>query len=141
MRSNFIPYEMKTTYLKIYSYDGRNPLGILENSYYNKPLYFENLTALLILIETLLDELKNPQRFMEERHFNPENSRKLVEEAFREPPVQGKPMASFKLNILFRQNASWQGNLVWQEENAESPFRSALELIMLLDEALLDDKA
>ena len=34
---------------------------------------------------------------------------------------------------MFRQNASWQGNVTWVEKGIEESFRSALELIMLMD--------
>jgi len=38
--------------------------------------------------------------------------------------------------VIFRQNASWQGSLAWIEKNIEEPFRSALEMFMLIDSAL-----
>ena len=40
------------------------------------------------------------------------------------------------MRILFRQNASWQGELLWMEKNARQSFRSVLELITLMDSAL-----
>ena len=45
-------------------------------------------------------------------------------------------IATFQISILFRQNASWQGNVLWVDENMESQFRSALELVSLMDNAL-----
>ena len=46
------------------------------------------------------------------------------------------PLATFELEIIFRQNASWQGNLVYAEQNLTSSFRSVLELLTLLDSVL-----
>jgi len=37
---------------------------------------------------------------------------------------------------MFRQHASWQGGVLWVEGKAEQSFRSALELILLMDSAL-----
>ena len=48
---------------------------------------------------------------------------------------EGK-LGTFALRVLFRQNASWQGSVTWLEENREESFRSALELIWLIDSAL-----
>lgn len=137
VRSSFIPYERKTSYLKIYRYEGRRPVGTLENSYFSQPLCFGCLSELLILLDALMDAIQYPPRYMEDRRFAPELGQQLIREAMRPPSWEEKPIASFKLNVLFRQNASWQGTLVWLEEHAESQFRSALELIMLLDEALM----
>lgn len=40
---------------------------------------------------------------------------------------------TFLVRIQYRQNASWQGQVTWVEENKTIPFRSALELIKLID--------
>lgn len=45
-------------------------------------------------------------------------------------------VASFTISILFQQNHSMQGKLVWHEASLEAVFRSALELIYLLDDIL-----
>lgn len=45
-------------------------------------------------------------------------------------------LATFSLRILFRQNATWQGYVTWQEGGVEQDFRSALELIFLMSSAL-----
>ena len=43
---------------------------------------------------------------------------------------------SFIVNILQQQNASWQGTVTWVGENKTQSFRSALELIRLIDSTL-----
>ncbi|MBQ4577883.1 MAG: hypothetical protein IJA84_02365 [Clostridia bacterium] len=45
---------------------------------------------------------------------------------------------SFIVNILQQQNASWQGTVTWVDENKTQSFRSALELIRLIDSTLTD---
>jgi hypothetical protein len=47
-------------------------------------------------------------------------------------------MATFELEILFRQNASWQGNVIYAEQNLSSSFRSLLELLSLIDSVLIE---
>lgn len=136
LNTNFVPYEMKTTILRIWSYNGRDIKGTIQNSYYERPLGFDNLTTMLLLLDELYDSINYPQKAMEDRRFRTEDAPKLSETCELEEEKPVKPMASFKVNVLFRQNASWQGNLIWIDENAESQFRSALELVKLLDEAL-----
>ena len=47
---------------------------------------------------------------------------------------------AFVIRILDRQNATWQGTVTWADENETVPFRSALELIKLIDSALEPQK-
>ena len=42
----------------------------------------------------------------------------------------------FVIRVLFRQNSSWQGEVHWLEADRKIYFRSLLELIMLLQEAM-----
>ena len=51
----------------------------------------------------------------------------------------GKNVGTFILKILNRQNSTWQGSVTWVEEEKTQNFRSALELLKLIDGAL-DEK-
>lgn len=44
--------------------------------------------------------------------------------------------ASFMIVIKNQQHQTWQGSIRWVEENKEVHFRSALEMIRLMDSAL-----
>ncbi|WP_459780259.1 hypothetical protein [Blautia glucerasea] len=43
---------------------------------------------------------------------------------------------TFIVNIKNNQNHTWQGTVRWVETQKEIPFRSALELIKLIDSAM-----
>ena len=43
---------------------------------------------------------------------------------------------TFEISIKFTQNATWQGQIHWIEKNQKQNFRSALEMLKLIDEAL-----
>ena len=43
---------------------------------------------------------------------------------------------TFIVNIKNSQNHTWQGTVKWVERQEEIPFRSAIELIKLMDSAL-----
>jgi hypothetical protein len=46
---------------------------------------------------------------------------------------------TFVVQILNRQNATWQGLITWTEGQQTQSFRSALELIKLIDSALEEE--
>ena len=47
---------------------------------------------------------------------------------------------TFVVQILDSQNATWQGTVTWTEGRQSKPFRSALELLKLIDSSL-EEKA
>ena len=44
-----------------------------------------------------------------------------------------KTKQSFLVNIIEKQNATWQGTVTWLNQNKTESFRSLLELIKLID--------
>lgn len=50
-----------------------------------------------------------------------------------------KNTGTFVVKILDRQNATWQGTVTWVEEQKVQHFRSALELLKMIDVALDDE--
>ena len=49
---------------------------------------------------------------------------------------QTKDIGTFVVRILDRKNATWQGSVTWTEQQNVQYFRSALELLKLIDGAL-----
>ncbi|MBP3927297.1 MAG: hypothetical protein J6D13_09025, partial [Clostridium sp.] len=43
---------------------------------------------------------------------------------------------TFIVHVKYRQNATWQGEVIWTERKQKQYFRSALELLKLIDSAL-----
>jgi len=43
---------------------------------------------------------------------------------------------NFLIEIKDRQNMTWQGSVTWLEKQETRPFRSAMELLKLLDSAV-----
>ena len=46
-------------------------------------------------------------------------------------------VATFKLRVMFRQNGSWQGSVMWLETRHEEKFRSALELLSIFRQVIV----
>ena len=50
-----------------------------------------------------------------------------------------KKRGTFVVKIEFCQHETWQGKVTWAEENRSERFRSVLELVRLMDEAMASD--
>lgn len=50
--------------------------------------------------------------------------------------IKGKQSGTFVVRVSHCENATWQGEVTWVESNRKKQFRSALELIRLMDDAL-----
>ena len=55
--------------------------------------------------------------------------------------AQAGQVATFRLDVLFRQHNSWQGRVTWLEEGIETKFRSFLGLVFILNDILADETA
>ncbi|MGE5423698.1 MAG: hypothetical protein ACM3QW_10570 [Ignavibacteriales bacterium] len=55
--------------------------------------------------------------------------------------IDDKDNARFLIQILYQHNSTWQGRIVWLNAKKTVPFRSFLEMIHLVKEALGHDAA
>lgn len=51
-----------------------------------------------------------------------------------------KKTETFILTVYDRKNATWQGSLTWVDKNEKQQFRSALELLKLIESALDEEE-
>ena len=126
--------EYRTTLVCVDTYDRNETTGRLYNPYFPEGETFQSLIDFLRKMERLLDSMQFPQPFTENRAFGvlaAEPAGRPADSEIRE----GK-RGTFAVRVIFRQNASWQGSITWLEKRQEQSFRSALELIFLMDNAL-----
>ena len=95
---------------------------------------FDSLMQLLLCIQTVLEDQKMPQSYTAIRKFSDRVS--VGEGVVAEQGIRKGNMATFEVQILFRQHSSWQGIVLWRERQSEQTFRSVLELMLLMDSAL-----
>jgi len=50
----------------------------------------------------------------------------------------GSTRGTFEISVKFMQNSTWQGQIHWVEKDQKQNFRSALEMLKLMDEALTE---
>ena len=55
------------------------------------------------------------------------------------PREMGSTKGTFEVTVRFKQNSTWQGQIFWVEKNLKQNFRSAFEMIRLMDEALTEE--
>ncbi len=125
--------EFRTTTICVDSYENSQLAGRLYNPHLKEGISFSNLMQFLKDMEILLDDMNFPQAFTSTRYFSNPISHSW-DGSSEEPMLQGK-LATFAVKVLFRQNASWQGSISWIGQGKEQSFRSALELVFLIDSA------
>ena len=122
--------------------------GSIYSQRLKEPLAFQNTEELLLLIEDLLDTQDFPRAFQRKRTFAGKNPQiipsriPMSEEDERENmdletvnQAKGK-MSTFALNVITRQNTSWQGYLDWLDGSDRQAFNSDLELLSMISEKL-----
>ena len=130
--------EYRSTTVCIDSYEDGVPIGRFYNPYLPEGRNFKSVTQFLTEMEQALDTMDFPKAFQSTRSFAkpPPPTGKLTEAL-----EQTGKAATFTVRVMFRQNASWQGSVIWQEGRQEQSFRSVLELIFLIDSAMCAAKA
>lgn len=103
---------------------------------------FHSILDMVKKLECLLDRMQMPKRSMEDRHFI-QNTENILEENevfdihnLKRPVICKGKKATFAVRVVYRQNASWQGQVIWEEKKKKLSFRSTLELMKLMDNAL-----
>ena len=124
--------------------------GLLHSQYLEEPYEFFSYIRMIEKMEEIFDSKKFPQAFMTPRKFSNAKTGEKKREAERNDNMKDtvKPIAqeevagskcTFEITVKFRQNATWQGQILWAEKNLKQNFRSVLEMLKLMDEALLED--
>lgn len=123
---------------------GRDILGRIYYPGEEGPLVFNEIGRLLLAIDRILDELRSPESSTLARSF--QKQVKIQKEPQEKAAAQSKRGAiekgekgTFAVQVQYRQHATWQGTVFWVEKNETQQFRSALELLKLIDGALEED--
>lgn len=143
------------------SYSAQRQDGRLYHQYADQPFRFESLLTALEQMDRLYDDLQFPFASTESRSFFVD--RKAREQALRRsrripklPEYRRKDMrematfddvienrgtdATFIIRVQHRQHSSWQGEVTWVDGQKKEYFRSALELVKLIDGVLSDSE-
>ena len=124
----------------IYTYEDKELCGLLKNDFLNRTVYFSNSWKMIKIMESIYDELSFPRASVNDKLFLTKNKKRDNSLFIAEDDMisEKKQKAKFIINVQYRQNATWQGTIQWVEENRTQNFRSTLEMLKLIDEALED---
>lgn len=143
-----IPSDITRTTICVDQLQDGEIYGRCYNPYYNTAPKFVGLAALIGKMEFLFDGLSYPQRTLEPRRFRVRTGRRRIPgakgdevpmEETKEKKLPRGEKATFVVSVQFRQNATWQGTVSWSEQKETRRFRSMLELISLMNDALIED--
>lgn len=117
--------------------------GRLYHRFAEPPIEFQDTSNMLTRMEEFYDWIDYPQSSTENRSFVTRPDKKVMKrkgdvKMLDDVHVTGKSgdKATFVVHVKYRQNATWQGSVVWADKNKTCNFRSALELLKLIDSAL-----
>ncbi len=137
--------------------------GRLYNRYSKQAISFDDVNSLLMQMEQLMDWIDFPKAHASLRRFaaSERGGCRIKEQSWsmsgsqrgarwygnanrKDGIVKGTDeilnetgkRATFLVNVQYRQNATWQGRVLWAETGRSCYFRSALELLKLMDGAL-----
>lgn len=123
LQGRMIPCNSREAVVTIRSYEKGVIKGFLQHPRLEKKVELYSLSQMVLLLDSLINMETcpgHPLPLIPSEHGGSEGD--LV----------------FRVQILFREHFTWQGKLVWENENQEAVFHSVLELIQMLDEILAE---
>lgn len=122
LRDKMIPCQSREAVVTVLSYQDGVLEGYLQHPRLKKREKIHSLSQTVLLLNSLLD--------LEDGRGNP------LPLVISERDDMREKLAVFSIQVLFRENYTWQGKLIWLDQKKETVFRSAMELIQIMDEIL-----
>lgn len=146
------PAVASAVWIGIDQYNGSDWNGKIYTRLNKEAINFRNIGEMLDVLESIWNTIGYPQEAMINRRFLEQEKLTAKKEFIRvsyfddgtkdkikvelsEADMEKRrgEQDTFIVRIQYRQNATWQGHVTWVDENKTVPFRSALELIKLID--------
>lgn len=111
--------------------------------YKKEETFFLNSAMLFSEVEQFYDIIGYPQAATRTRNFIEREREKVpakehmtvIYDSQTLMQFRGK-LATFLVGVTSRQNASWQGDVVWMEQQIRKHFCSDMELVVFVDDAV-----
>ncbi len=126
-------------YICIDDYMDNDIKGRIFHYFMEHKLFFRSSVEMLLMIEHEMNHMRYPQETTEHRYFKGLKPKKTKHKEWHKSMKESEIMmqkgekSTFIVEIKYRENATWQGTLNWVEGNQTLNFRSALELLRLMD--------
>jgi len=124
--------------------DNRSPAGLEGRIYYSNsktPFYYKDVSQMLLFMDDFFECINFPMASTQSRSFTKNRRSETTKggiKKMQDPNIADHKgnTATFVVQVQYRQNSTWQGKVVWADQNKTLYFRSALELIRLMDSAI-----
>ena len=111
--------------------------------YEKEETFFPDSATLIIEMERFYDDIGYPQAAIKTRKFIERKGGRIpakehmavISDSQTLMQFRGK-LATFLVGVTSRQNASWQGDVVWMEQQIRKHFCSDMELVVFVDDAV-----
>lgn len=143
----YIPNSVTKTLICVNAATKSDYSGMIYNHFMPEPKQFNSYMELINIMEDFFDAINFPQPNFRYRSFFPprqeqgeENESLQAVKYFNDDLFEmhhGK-IATFILEVKYRQNATWQGEFIWKEHGQSAAFRSLLEFTKLSNAILLE---
>lgn len=120
-KGKMIPCGSREAVVTVLSYKNGVMEGYLQHPRLEEREKIESLSQMILLLNCLVDLEDCPGQSLPLIPVEQEQDRRK---------------SVFRIQVLFREHYSWQGRLIWQNEDREVVFRSVIELLQLFDEIL-----
>ena len=113
------------------------------------PIVSNELGYLILKADDVFCRARCPQASVTPRRFrerpgeavNPAETERNLSMCEHDLTNRRGEKGTFVVHVQYRQNATWQGTVVWADKNKSLQFRSALELMKIIDSALDESEA
>lgn len=142
--TNIIPFAPNLVCCCIDEYSRGRFQGRLYCSNVKEPYSLMDLNDMILRMDDYFDEINFPMKAMEQRCFpgtlQKAGVKRCLKKAY-DPSILGHrgEKATFIIHVQYRQNCSWQGKIVWADQNKAQYFRSALEMVRLIDSVFAEE--
>lgn len=111
--------------------------------YKKEETFFPDSATLVIEMERFYDDIGYPQAAIKTRKFIERKGGRIpakehmavISDSQTLMQFRGK-LATFLVGVTSRQNASWQGDVVWMEQQIRKHFCNDMELVVFVDDAV-----
>ena len=122
--------------------DGDKLWGRVFSMRLSAPIPFGDLGDFVMKMDQVMDEQNFPQSFQRKREFKAGKKKRGLGQVFK--ALEGEPLtadvvnaakgqlATFTVRVLTRQNASWQGHIIWDGEAGVIDFSSELDMVQIV---------
>lgn len=115
-------------------YKDRCMKGIIYHGGRAPGIQFENFLEMVIQMDSILNRMSCPKRTVELRQFS--GTAYPSPAVKRYDSLRAGRLATFRIYVRFRYNASWQGELTWLDGERKESFESLLQMMCMMDQIL-----